>query len=414
MIKKKDNKEILTAYADIVVKIGVNLQVGQGVTISSPVECAEFARIVAESAYRNGASEVYIDYSDEKFFRTQIENETEERIAKVPDWLILQKTEMTKEKRAFISISAGDPMIFEGIDPSLMQRIFSEKYKALDFFFKSTMSNSVRWCVIAYPTIGWAKKIFPDVSEAVAYKKLWNAIKTSMRLDEKCPVSAWQKHRETLEKRSKWLNDMDFYALKYKSSKGTDLTVGLADGHFWTGAFENAQDNIVFCANMPSEEIFTAPHKGRVDGTLVNALPLVHGGQVIDDFKLTFIGGRIVDFSAEKGYEVLKSIIETDEGTHHLGEVALIGKNSRISKQNILFYNTLFDENASCHLAIGEGYPTTLKNGNEQTAKERADRGLNESIEHVDFMIGTADLSIIGLTKDGEEIAIFENGEWII
>ena len=235
-----------------------------------------------------------------------------------------------------------------------------------------------------------------------------------MRLDTENPVLEWEKHIEKLEYRAEFLNNNDFTALHFKNSAGTDFTVGLSCGHKWLSARDTAKDGLPFVANMPTEEVFTAPHRLHADGVVKSAMPLCYSGQIIDGFTLTFKKGKVVDFSAEKGYDVLKHLIDTDKGTRRLGEVALIGKNSPIAKSGVLFYNTLFDENASCHIALGKGYPTTLDGGEKSSKKERTARGLNDSIEHVDFMIGTEDLSVSGVTKDGLSVPLFINGEWVI
>jgi aminopeptidase len=235
-----------------------------------------------------------------------------------------------------------------------------------------------------------------------------------MRLDYENPTLEWDKHIQTLERRASFLNDKNFEYIHFKNAKGTDLMVGLANDHQWISAREKAQDGIHFVANMPTEEVFTAPHREKVDGTLVSALPLCENGQIIDEFSITFKKGKIVDFTAKKGYETLKHLIETDSGTRRLGEIALIGKNSPVAKCNTLFYNTLFDENASCHLAIGKAYPTTVKNGESYSIKQLKEMGVNDSTEHIDFMIGTPDLQVTGIAKDGTKTTLFVDGEWVI
>ena len=274
------------------------------------------------------------------------------------------------------------------------------------------MSNAIRWCVISVPTLAWAKQVFPNSIDPIS--DLSTAIEKTMRLNTVNPLGAWEKHVQTLNRRSKFLNDKNFEFIHFKNKLGTDLMVGLCENHIWTCAEEKAKDGVPFVANMPTEEIFTAPHRLKVDGTLVSALPLCENGQIIDNFKITFKKGKIVDFSAEKGYQTLKHIIETDKGTRHLGEIALIGKNSPIAKSGILFYNTLFDENASCHLAIGKAYPTTIKGGEKLSKQQLKSLGVNDSIEHVDFMIGTPDINVTGIQKDGNKIPLFIDGEWVI
>jgi len=242
---------------------------------------------------------------------------------------------------------------------------------------------------------------------------LWKAIETIMRLDTPDPVKAWEDHCTTLFNRANFLNENNFDAIHLKNSKGTDIVIGLPENHNWLAAKEKAQDGVEFLANIPTEEVFTAPHRLKANGKVVNALPLVENGNIIDDFYLEFKDGKIVDFGAQKGYETLKGLIETDEGTRYLGEIALVSKQSPIAKQNRLFFNTLFDENASCHLAIGKGYPSCVKDFLSLDEKQLFERGINNSIQHVDFMIGTPDMHIEGIKKDGTRVVIFENGDWV-
>ena len=269
--------------------------------------------------------------------------------------------------------------------------------------------------MVSVPTEAWAKHVFPQAKNGTeAEAMLTEAIAKTMRLNYNNPVEEWEKHISRLDARAKFLNEQDFEYLHYENSIGTDLYVGLADGHEWLSAKESAKDGVPFVANMPTEEVFTAPHRLKTNGVVKSALPLSYNGQIVDKFSLTFKKGKVVDFSAEKGYDILKELINTDEGTRHIGEAALIGKNSPIAEQGILFYNTLFDENASCHLALGKAYPTTLKGGANLTAAELKARGANDSVEHVDFMIGTSDLKVTGIKKDGTKIPVFRDGEWCI
>ena len=320
---------------------------------------------------------------------------------------------MVDKNMAIISISAGDPNIYAGVDPEKLQAKAIANKKATTYFYDAMMSNGMRWLVISVPTVAWAKKVFPNDSDSVAVDKLWDAIATTMRLGEENPTEAWSNHIATLNRRAKFLNEHNFDYIHMTSANGTDLKVGLAIGHIWTAAEEKAKDGIPFTANMPTEEIFTAPHKYKVDGVVKNALPLVNNGNVIDSFSLTFKDGKVVDYSAEVGYDALKNIIDTDEGSRHIGEIALIGKKSPISQLGIMFFNTLFDENASCHLALGKAYPTTVHNGTAMTKEELDEIGVNDSLEHCDFMIGSKDMKIVGV-KEGKETVLFLDGEWIV
>lgn len=405
-------KKLMQSYAELVVKIGVNVQKGQGVEIVCPVEKREVAAVLAEAAYKAGASIVRVRWNDEEIDRISYTYAEVDALTEVPKWFVDRRNYLVEKGFCYIAVSADDPSAFKDIPAHKIAAVSQARSKALKKFSDAVMANGVRWCVVSVPTKAWAKCVFPDSKEPE--KDLLSAIAKTMRLNCADPVGAWENHIETLNRRANFLNENDFEYILFKSSNGTDLKVGLADGHFWTSAREKAKDGVHFVANMPTEELFTAPHRLKVDGVLKSAMPLCENGQIIDGFSITFKKGKIVEFSAEKGYETLKHIIDTDDGTKRLGEIALIGKNSPIAKSGILFYNTLFDENASCHLAIGKGYPTTIKDGDKMSAKELKARGLNDSTEHVDFMIGTVDTSVIGIKKDGTKVTLFEDGEWVI
>ena len=406
-----DNKTI-TEYAKLVVKIGVNLQEGQGLEISCPIEKKDFALALTEAGYLAGASIVRVRWSDEDFDKLNYTYAKTEVLTQIPKWLIDSKNELVEKNFCYIAVSADNPEAFKDVDSTKLFEVAKAKCKALKKYSDSIMSNAIRWCIVSVPTKEWAKKVFP--SSADPEKELSNQIEKTMRLDAYSPIEAWKEHIETLNKRADFLNKQRFSYLLFKNAIGTDLRVGLSQNHVWLCAEEKAKDGFKFVANMPTEEIFTAPHKDRVDGVLKSAMPLCVNGQIIDNFTIEFKKGKIVSFSAEKGYEALKRLIETDNGTRRLGEVALIGKNSPIAKSNVLFYNTLFDENASCHLAIGKAYPTTILGGDKLTIAELKKLGENDSTEHEDFMIGTPDLSVIGVKENGEKIQLFADGEWII
>ncbi len=406
------DKEILKKFADLVLSIGVNLQKGQGLELACPVEKREVAEAFTEVAYSLGSKIVRIRWEDEIIDKINYSFADEQTLCEIPKWFVDSKNYLMEKNFCYVAIAADDPSIFKDIPSDKIAAVAKARSQALKKFSDCVMANGIRWCVVSIPTPAWAKQVFPNAENAE--ELLAKAIIKTMRLDKENPTLEWKKHIETLDKRAEFLNSHSFSSLKFKSENGTDLTVGLADKHLWLSAKEKAKDGISFVANMPTEEIFTAPHKDRVDGVLYSSMPLCENGQIIDNFKITFKKGKIVDFAAEKGYATLKNLIETDQGTKRLGEVALIGKNSPIAESKILFFNTLFDENASCHLAIGKAYPTTIKNGENLSKKELKALGANDSIEHVDFMIGTNDLSVIGVKQNGEEIQLFNNGEWVI
>jgi aminopeptidase len=274
------------------------------------------------------------------------------------------------------------------------------------------MSNKNVWCVASIPTKPWAKKVFPDLSEEEAVEKLWENIFKTVRVDMEYPVAAWDEHKSNLKKSMEFLNNSKFKFLHYKNSLGTDLRIELPKDHIWLGGSDLTPEGVEFIANMPTEEVFTLPKKNGVNGVVWSSMPINRNGNIIDKFSLTFKEGRIVDFSAEEGYDVLKTLVETDEGSRYLGEVALVPYASPISKLGILFYNTLFDENASCHLAIGEAYPVCIKNGENMSKEELKKAEVNDSSVHVDFMIGTKDLEITGIAESGQEIPVFKDGNF--
>lgn len=399
-------------FAELVLGIGVNLQKGQGLEIVCPVEKSEVAVAFSEKAYEMGARIVNVRWSCEKTDRVNYLYAEEKALTDIPKWFVDSKNYLVKKGFCYVAIDAEDPSAFKDVPSEKLAAVSKKKSKLLKAFSDEVMSNGIRWCVVSVPTESWAKKIFPAAADPV--EELSFAIEKTMRLDEKNPLEAWQKHIDTLNRRAEFMNAKNFEYLHYTSANGTDLMLGLAENHVWVSAQEKAKDGVPFVANMPTEEIFTAPHKDKINGVVKSALPLSYNGQIIENFSFTFKKGKVVDFSAKKGYDVLKKLLETDAGTLSLGEAALIGKNSPIAKSGILFLNTLFDENASCHLALGKGYPTTVKGGAEMTVKELKKLGVNDSVEHVDFMIGSPDLSVTGIGYDKSETPLFVDGEWVI
>lgn len=399
-------------FAELVLGVGVNLQKGQGLEIVCPVEKSEVAVAFSEKAYEMGARIVNVRWSCEKTDRVNYLYAEEEALTDIPKWFVDSKNYLVKKGFCYVAIDAEDPSAFKDVPSEKLAAVSKKKSKLLKAFSDEVMSNGIRWCVVSVPTESWAKKLFPAAADPV--EELSFAIEKTMRLDEKNPLEAWQKHIDTLNRRAEFMNAKNFEYLHYTSANGTDLMLGLAENHVWVSAQEKAKDGVPFVANMPTEEIFTAPHKDKINGVVKSALPLSYNGQIIDNFSFTFKKGKVIDFSAEKGYDVLKKLLETDAGTLSLGEAALIGKNSPIAKSGILFLNTLFDENASCHLALGKGYPTTVKGGAEMTVKELKKLGVNDSVEHVDFMIGSPDLSVTGIGYDKSETPLFVDGEWVI
>ena len=403
---------LLEKYADLIVKTGVNLQKGQTLVISTPIECASFARMIAEVAYLAGARDVVMNWKDELFSKIRFLQAPEEVFEEFPEWQKEFYISYVKQGAAFISIAASDPELLKDVNPDRVAKVQKTSNLALQEYRERLMSNKNAWCVVSIPTKSWAKKVFPKLSEDEAMEKLWDAIFKTVRVDSEDPVAVWAEHKNKLKASADFLNSHQFKFLHYKNSLGTDLEIELPADHIWLGGSEYTPEGIEFIANMPTEEVFTLPKKTGVNGHVVSSMPLNYNGNLIDQFTLTFKAGRIIDFTAVQGYQVLKKLIETDEGSSYLGEVALVPYDSPISNAKILYFNTLFDENASCHLAIGKAYPVCIKNGKNMNNSELTQLGVNDSLTHVDFMIGTQDLEIIGVTATGVKIPVFKNGNF--
>ncbi|SHH60508.1 aminopeptidase [Clostridium grantii] len=406
------NDKYLEKYARLLVKTGINIQKNGILVINTPIECAEFARIVAKIAYLEGARDVVMNWRDELFTKIKYTHAPEEIFDEFPEWQKEFYVSYALKGASFLSISASDPELMKDVNPDRMVRAAKASSAAIKEYRDRLMSNKNVWCVASIPTVAWARKVFPNMSDDEAVEKLWDSIFKSVRVDMEDPVLAWDTHKKNLKERLNFLNNNSFKYLKYKNSIGTDVKIELPEEHLWMGGSDYTPDGVEFIANMPTEEVFTLPKRDGVNGVVVSAKPLNFNGNLIEDFSITFKDGKIVDFKAEKGHDVLKSIIDTDEGSHYLGEVALVPYDSPISNSDILFYNTLFDENASCHLAIGKAYPINIKNGENLSKEELTAKKVNDSIVHEDFMIGTKDLEIIGIKENGEEITVFKEGNF--
>lgn len=408
----KDFNLMLDEYAKLCVEVGINLQKGQPLVINAPIEGADFVRLVAKHAYELGAKEVHVNWNDEILTKMKYENAPMEVFEKFPKWYADGMEEYAEDGAGFLSIYSQDPELLKNIDSKKIAAYNKSSSMALKNFRNYTMNDINAWCVISIPTQGWASRVFPDVSEEKAMEKLWKFIFKATRMDLEDPIKAWEEHLKNLEEKVNFLNKKKFKKLYYKSSNGTDLEVELPEGHIWAGGGSKSAKDVFFVPNIPTEEVFTMPLKTGVNGVVYSTKPLNYGGNLIDEFKLVFEKGKVIDFEAKQGYEVLKDLLSLDEGAKHLGEVALVPYDSPISNSNIIFLNTLFDENASCHFALGKAYPTNIEGGENMTEEELEKKGVNDSLTHVDFMIGSEDLSIIGETKDGEKVQIFENGNW--
>lgn len=404
----------LSRYADVLIRIGLNVQPNQAISISGSLETAEFTRILASRLYDAGAGVVDIDWYDPPSRRMRLEKAPAAALTRVPKWQIQKSEQEIEENTGFIYIDAEDPDLLSGVDPSRVatyQKAQGTAFKEIDDLF---MSDRVTWVVCSVPSAAWACKMFPDApSPADAMESLWSAIFTVMRMDEPDPVAAWQRHFDDLDRRAAFLNQHRFRRLHYRGP-GTDLSVELPDKHRWVSARSVNHRGDWFCANLPTEELYTLPKRDGVNGTVRSTMPLSYSGVILEDTELRFEHGRIVEYSAKSGYETLRELIDTDDGSHYLGEVALVPIGSPIARLNRLFYNTLFDENASCHLAIGKAYPTCLEGGSDMTEDELVRHGVNDSINHVDFMVGSEVLNIIGETYGGAKVPVLSQGRWAI
>lgn len=406
------NNAVLEKYAGLVVRTGLNIRKGQTLVITSLVECAPFARMVAEEAYKAGARDVVMNWGDELLAKLRFVHAPEEVLDEFPQWQRDFFDGYARQGAAFLAISAGDPDVFKTVDPARVMRSQKAKNTALRDYMEKVMSNKVSWCVVSVPTTAWAAKVFAGVPAEEAVEKLWDAIIRAVRVDGGDPAAAWANHKNNLDRSREFLTSRQFKYLKFKNSAGTDLTVELPAGHIWVGGSSRRPDGVEFFPNMPTEEVFTMPKKTGVNGVVVSSRPLNLRGSLIDGFRLVFEDGKVTQFSARQGEAVLQKLLESDEGASYLGEVALVPFDSPISRSNVIFYNTLFDENASCHLALGRAYPLCIRGGEEMTREELAARGANDSLVHEDFMIGTADLDIVGITAAGEEVRVFKNGNY--
>lgn len=407
-----DLEEKIEKYADACINVGINLRKGQPVYITSPIECHKFAKLIALNAYKSGAKDVYIQYVDEEFSKIRFLNAPDEAFENCYDWVLQRRMEFLEDNGVFISIVSEDPEVFKDCDQSKVALNAKTNSLKMKPFTELLMKNQMQWLVVSHPSEACAKKIFPDLSEEEAYIRLWEEILKAVRVDENPVKENWDKHAKTLHEKSAFLNENAFDKLVMKNSLGTDIEIGLPEKNIWIGGGDYTVDGHFFFPNMPTEEIFGMPQRNRVNGVVKSSKPLIYRGNLIDEFSLTFENGRIVDYSAKVGYDTLKGLVETDDGAHYIGEVALVPYESPISLSNILFYETLFDENASCHLAIGRAYQTNLKGGANMTKEELSENGANDSLVHVDFMFGTSDLNISGVKKDGTIVPVFVNGNW--
>ena len=407
-----NNDSKLQEYARLLVRVGLDVRKGQRLVISAPVECAYFARMCAKEAYEVGCKEVVTNWVDDAMTRMKYLRAADEIFDTVPAWRERFYNDHAREGAAYLAISATDPENLLGVDPSRLVRSQRASGKALEEFDRLQMASAFPWCIASIPIPSWAGKVFPDMSPERAVDALWEAIFHAIRIrGDGLAVDRWRVHLDTLRRRTDKLNALRLRSLRYQNSLGTDLTIGLPEGHFWESGEDHTPAGQRFIANIPTEEIFTAPLRDSANGVVCASMPLVHDGNIIDGLRFEVRDGKIVEARAERGEAELKAAISVDEGASYFGEVALVPYDSPISNQKLLYYNTLFDENAACHIAFGEAYPC-VDGGREMSKDELKSHGLNDSITHVDFMVGTPDLNIIGTTADGREIPVFTDGNF--
>ena len=401
----------LEKYAELAIQVGVNIQPEQTLVVNTTLEGAELVRIIVKKAYEAGARNVIVNWHDDTVNRTKYELAPDDVFNEYPEWRAKETIELAEQGAAFLSVISSSPDLLKGIDPKRIANNQKASSTALKPWRQMMQSDKVSWSIVAVPSQGWADKVFPEESAENRVHKLWEMIFKTVRVDTENPVEAWKKHDETLHEKVDYLNEKRYKKLHY-TAPGTDLTIELPEKHLWCGAGSINEKGHPFMANMPTEEVFSVPLKTGVNGTVTSTKPLSYGGNIIDNFSITFKEGRIVEVKAEQGEEILKHLVDTDEGSHYLGEVALVPYNSPISQSNVLFFNTLFDENASNHLAIGSAYAFCLEGGKQMSPEELAANGLNESLTHVDFMIGSDKMDIDGIKADGTSEPVFRNGDW--
>jgi aminopeptidase len=405
-------KRTLKKYADLIVKVGANVQKGQEVIINADLEIAYFVEYVVESAYKAGAKEVTIKWSDDNLRKLHYKYQKTETLGTFKDWEIERLKYRTNVQPVMIRLESSDPDGLKGIDQAKMSEVRKMLYPVYKPFADES-ENKYQWTIAAVPGEKWAKKLFPQLSKKQAVKKLWDAILFASRADGFNPIRAWEDHNANLADHARTLNMLELQKLHIRSKNGTDLKIGLIPDALFMAGGDTTLKGIYFNPNIPTEECFTTPKKGEAEGIVYATKPLSYQGEVIDDFYLKFKDGKVVEAYAKKNNELLQNMLNSDENARYLGEVALVPKESPINKLGFLFFNTLFDENATCHLALGAGFTNCIIGYDQYSKEELTAKGVNDSMIHVDFMIGTDDLEIDGLTKNGQRVAIFRKGTWV-
>jgi aminopeptidase len=401
----------LDRLAEVAVKVGLQLAPGQDLLLTGPAAALPLVRKIAEHAYKAGAGLVTPFFSDEEMTLARYRYGHDVSFDRAAGWLYEGMAKALGNNTARLAIVGDDPMLLSNEDPAKVSRASKANSIAYQPALQKIAGFDINWNIIAYPTLSWAKQVFPGDEDDVAVQKLADAIFAASRVDNADPIAAWGKHNAALRSRTEWLNGQRFHALHF-TGPGTDLVVGLADGHEWEGGASTAKNGIICNANIPTEEVFTTPHAARVNGHVRSTKPLSYQGTLIDDISVRFEDGKIVEAKASRGEEVLNKVLDTDEGSRRLGEVALVPHSSPISASGLLFYNTLFDENAACHIALGQCYSKCFVNGGNLTAEQIAAQGGNKSFIHIDWMIGSGEIDIDGVHSDGRRVPVFRKGEW--
>ncbi|MFK3939235.1 aminopeptidase [Alkalihalobacillus sp. NPDC078783] len=406
------NNKHLGGYAELAVRLGVNVQKDQLVIIHSDIEHATFARLIQRFAYESGASNVWIDWADQQSTNDFYIHAAEKAMDHIPNWQLDRFSEWNDKGAVYIHIRSESFEYVVDIPSDRISRYEKAYRTKLQHHYAKIRSHEIRWCILAVPSFSWANKVFPHLPREEALQLLWQQMLHGARADGDNPIKDWESHNREIEHRKNSLNKSQFTALHFKNARGTDLTVGLPENHIFLGGSAMDREGIPFFPNIPTEEIFSAPHKNNVNGKLVAAKPLIYGGSIINDVSIAFKNGRIIDYDAASGKDVLQSLIETDEGSQYLGEIALVSNQSPLAQTNTLFYNTLFDENTACHIGIGNASPSNLHNGQYLSSEELEAVGLNTSILHVNVAFGTEDMNVIGVYDDGKEVLLMKQGKF--
>ena len=408
--------ELLKKYADFIVRVGVNPQPGQTLIINCSLEAAPLARLCVRSAYEAGARDVQVNWKDNTVSRTQMELGSEEALCDNKPWQLRRYLDYAESEGGVcvLHLIADDPEVYAGLDGAKISRVNAAARKFMAPWREYTMNDKVQWSIAAMPSAPWAKKMFPELDTDAAIEKLWQLIFDVCRVTGGDPVNEWKAHLDRLMTLRDKMNAFDLESVHFKSSNGTDLTVGLADKASWESAGSKNEKGVDFLPNIPTEEVFTAPHKDKVDGIVYGTKPYVFNGQLIKGFHVTFKDGKVIEHGAEEGADLLGQLLDTDEGSRHIGEVALVPASSPINRSGALFYSTLFDENAACHIAFGASYPGTTADGTSLSKEELLARGMNQSAIHEDVMIGAEDSEITGKCRDGRTVELFKNGIWVL